>query len=117
MLKVSHEQNTQKGGTSGAKDGGGGQREKAFPKKEASNGSIALRRVVQSPGPVRLSATPWTAARQASLSFTTSWSLLKLMSIESVMPSNHLSLCHPLLLLPSVFPNIRVIEKGKQMLR
>jgi len=54
LNKVSHEQNAQKGGTSGAKDGGGGQREKAFPKKEASNGSIALRRVVQSPGPVRL---------------------------------------------------------------
>ena len=52
---------------------------------------------------------PWTAARQASLSFTVSWSLLKLMSIESVMPSNHLVFCHPLLLLPSVFPSIRVI--------
>ena len=50
--------------------------------------------------------TPWTAAYQASLSFTNSWSLLKLMSIESVMPSNHLILCHPLLL-PSMFPNIR----------
>ena len=53
-------------------------------------------------------ATPWTAACQASLSITSSWSLLKLMSIESVMPSNHLILCHPLLLLPSVFPSIRV---------
>ena len=52
-------------------------------------------------------ATPWTAARQASLSITNSWSLLKLMSIESVVPSNHLILCHPLLL-PSVFPSIRV---------
>ena len=53
------------------------------------------------------SAAPWTAARQASLSITNSWSLVKLMSIESVMPSNHLILCHLLLLLPSVFPSIR----------
>ena len=52
--------------------------------------------------------TPWTAARKASLSITNSRSLLKLMFIESVMPSNHLILCHPLLLLPSVFPSIRV---------
>ena len=56
---------------------------------------------------VQLFATPWTAARQASLS-TISWSLLRLMSIESAMPSNHLTLCRPLLLLPSVFPSIRV---------
>ena len=54
--------------------------------------------------------TPWTAARQASLSFTISWSLLKLMSIESVMPSNRLILCYPLLLLPSNFPSIRVFS-------
>ena len=54
------------------------------------------------------SATPWTAACQASLSFTTSQSLRKLMSIESVMPSKHLILCHPLLLLRSIFPSIRV---------
>ena len=54
------------------------------------------------------SVTPWTAAHQASLSITNSWSLLKLMSIESVMPSNHLILCRPLLLLPSIFPSIRV---------
>ena len=54
---------------------------------------------VQSLSPVRLFATPWTAARQASLSITNSWSLLKLMSIESVMPSIHLILCHPLLFL------------------
>ena len=53
-------------------------------------------------------ATPWTAAHQASLSFTISWSLPKLMSIELVMPSNHLILCYPLLLLPSIFPSIRV---------
>ena len=52
--------------------------------------------------------TPWTAACQASLSITNSWSLLKLMSIESVTPSNHLILCHPLLILPSIFPSIRV---------
>ena len=59
---------------------------------------------------VLLFVTPWTAARQASLSITNSQSLLKLMSIESVMPSNHLILCHPLLLLPSVFPSIRVFS-------
>ena len=52
--------------------------------------------------------TPWTAAHQVSLSFTISWSLLKLTSIESMMPSNHLVLCHPLLLLLSIFPSIRV---------
>jgi len=60
---------------------------------------------------VWLFATPWTAARQASLSITNSQSLLKLMSNESVMPSNHLILCHPLLLLPSIFPSIRVFSK------
>ena len=54
--------------------------------------------------------TPWTAAGQASLSITNSWSLLKLMSTESVMPSNHLILCCPLLLLPSIFPSIRVFS-------
>ena len=59
---------------------------------------------------VRLFATPWTAAHQASLSITNSWSLLKLMSIESVMPSNHLIFCHPLLLLLSIFPSIRVFS-------
>ena len=56
---------------------------------------------------VWLFATPWTAACQASLSITKSWSLLKLISIESVIPSNHLILCHPLLLLPLIFPSIR----------
>jgi len=56
------------------------------------------------------SATPWTAACQASLSMNNSWSLLKLMSIELVMPSNHLILCCPLLLLPSIFPSIRVFS-------
>ena len=54
--------------------------------------------------------TLWTAARQASLSFTISWSLLKLMSIESMMPSNDLILCHLLLLLPSIFPSIRIFS-------
>ena len=66
--------------------------------------------VVRSLSRVRLFATPWTAARQASLSFTMSQSLLKLMSIELVMPSNHLILCHPPLLLPSIFPSIRVFS-------
>ena len=66
--------------------------------------------VVQSLSRVLLLATPWTAARQVSLSFTSSQSLLKLMSIESVMPSNHLILCHPLILLPSIFPSIRVFS-------
>ena len=56
------------------------------------------------------SATPWTAARQASLFITNSRSLLKVMSIESVMPSNHLIFCHPLLLPPSIFPSIRVFS-------
>ena len=59
---------------------------------------------------VQLFATPWTAACQASLSVTNSWSLLKLKSIKSVMPSNHLILCHHLLLLPSIFPSIRVFS-------
>ena len=65
--------------------------------------------VIQSLSCVWLVATPWTAARQAFLSFTISWSLLTLVSIESVMPSNHLILCHPLLLLPSTFPSLRVL--------
>ena len=59
---------------------------------------------------IRLFATPWTAAHQASLSITSSQSLLKLMIIESVIPSNHLILCHSLLLLPSIFPSIRVFS-------
>ena len=65
---------------------------------------------VQSLSRVWLFATPWTTARQVSLSITNSWSSLKLMSIESVMPSSHLILCHPLLLLPSIFPSIRVFS-------
>ena len=70
----------------------------------SSNSSL----VVQYLTCVQLFVTPWTAASQAYLSFTISLSLLKLMFIESVMPSNHLILCHLLLLLPSVFPKIRV---------
>ena len=58
----------------------------------------------------QLFATPWTAARQDSLSITTSWRLLKLMSIKSVMPSNHLIFCCPLLLPPLIFPSVRVIS-------
>ena len=65
---------------------------------------------VQSLSHVQLFVTPWTAALQASLSFTILLSLLKLMSIESVMPSNYLNLCHPLLLLPSIFSSIRVFS-------
>ena len=65
---------------------------------------------VQSLSCVQLFVTLWTAARQSSLSITNSQSLLKLMSIESVMPFNHLILCHPLLLLPSIFPSIRVFS-------
>ena len=65
---------------------------------------------VQSLSHVQFFATPWTAAHQSSLSITNSQSLLKLMSIASVMPSNHLILCCPLLLPPSVFPNIRVFS-------
>ena len=67
-------------------------------------------RSVQSLSRVRLFATPWTTARQMSLSIANSQSLLKLMSIESVMPSNHLTLCRPLLFLPSIFPSIRVFS-------
>ena len=65
---------------------------------------------VQSLSHVQLFATPWTVARQASLSIISSRSLLKLMFIELVMPSNHLILCHPLLFLPSIFPSIRVFS-------
>ena len=72
-----------------------------------SNENISL---VQWLSGVQLFATPWTAASQASLSITNPQSLLKLMSIELVMPSNHLILCHPLLLLPSIFPSIRAFS-------
>ena len=72
--------------------------------------SFQIVAVVQLLSCVWLFLTPWTTACQASLSFTISWSLLKLMSIESVMPSNHLVLCRPLLLLPSIFPSVRVFS-------
>ena len=72
-------------------------------------GSLQLSSV-QSLSSVRFFATPWTAACQASLYITNSWSLLKLMSIETVMPSNHLILCHPILLLLSISPSIRVFS-------
>ena len=72
------------------------------------DGKTGALRSVQSLSTVQLFATPWTAARPASLSITSSQSLLKPMSIESVMPSSHLILCHPLLLLPSIFPSIGV---------
>ena len=65
---------------------------------------------VQSLNCIRLFATPWTTALQASLSITNSWNLLKLISIESVVPSNYLILCRPLLLLPSIFPSIGVFS-------
>ena len=71
--------------------------------------------VVQALRCVLLFVTPWTAARRASLSITISWSLLKLMSIEWVMPSNHLILCHPLLLPPSILPSIRVFSTGSAL--
>ena len=74
-------------------------------------------RSVQSLSRIWLFATPWTAARQASLSITNSRSLSKLISIESVMPSNHLILCHPLLLLPSIFLNIRVFSNESALIR
>jgi len=67
---------------------------------------LQRRHVVQSLSHVQLFVSPWTAASQASLSFAISQSLLKLMSIELVVPSNHLILCHPLLFLPSIFPSI-----------
>ena len=67
--------------------------------------------IVQSPSRVQLFETPWTVAHQASLSFTVSWSLLRFMSTESVMLSNHLALFCPLLLLPSVFPSIGIFSK------
>ena len=74
---------------------------------QGSNPSVSS---VQSLTHVRLFVTPWTSARQPSQSITNSRSLPKLMSIESVMPSNHLILCRPLLLLPSIFPSIRVFS-------
>ena len=82
--------------------------------EQAGLGSARLlcKCVVQTLSPVRLFVTPWTAARQASLSFTITWSLLRLKCIESVMPSNHLVLCRPLLLLSSIFPSIRAVAQS-----
>ena len=77
--------------------------------------SFSISVSVQSLSCVWLFVTPWAAARQTSLSITNPRSLLKLMSIESVMPSNHLVLCHPLLLLPSVFPGIRVFPNESSL--
>ena len=72
---------------------------------------------VQSLSRVQLFVTPWTAAGQTSLSITSSWNLLKLVSIKLVMPSNHLILCRPLLLLPSIFPSIRVFQNESLLMR
>ena len=80
---------------------------------EAFSGNVFV--VVQSVSHVQLFVTPWTAACQASLSFTISQSFLKLMSTESVMPSKHVILCHPLLLLPSTFPSIRVFSNESSL--
>ena len=74
-----------------------------------SSGKYGFFVIVQSLSHVRHFATPWTPARQASLSFTISWSLLKFMPIESAIPFNYLTLCHPLLL-PSIFPSIRIFS-------
>ena len=79
--------------------------------------TCALPISVESLSRVRLFVIPWTAAHQASLSISNSRSLLKLMSIESVMPSNHLILCYPPLFLPSVFPNIRVFSNESVCIR
>ena len=82
-----------------------------IPVRKKENGSSLQFSSVQSISHVRLFAIPWNTAHQPSLSITNSWSLSKLMSTESVMPSNHLILCHHLLLLPSIFPSIRVFSK------
>ena len=79
-------------------------------KNDSTENLFLAQRSVQLLSHVWPFATPWTTACQASLSITSSWSLLKLMSIELVMPSNHLILCHPLLLPPSIFPSIRVFS-------
>ena len=79
-------------------------------------GILVFSHSVQGLNPVRLFVTPWTAALQASLFITNSQRLSKLMSIELVMPSNHLILCHPLLLLPSIFPSIRVFSNESTLL-
>ena len=79
-------------------------------------GCISSVQFIQSLSRVQLFATPWNEARQASLSVPNSWNLLKLMSIESVMPSHHLILCHPLLLLPSIFPSTKVFSNESALL-
>ena len=84
--------------------------EKIIKKKSTMNLKQDQFGSVQSLSHIQLFVTPRTEARQASLFITNSQSLLKLMSIESVMPSNHLILCHPLLLPPSIFPSIRVLS-------
>ena len=82
--------------------------------KESSNitkvSFMVVKPIVQSHSHVQLFVIPWPAACQAFLSFTVSWSLLKLMSIQSMIPSNHLIFCHPILLLPSIFSSIRVFS-------
>ena len=86
-----------------------------IPSRTLPKCNLAHAVVIQSRSCVQFFATPWTAAHQASLSFTISQSFLKFMSIESVMPSNHLVLCHPLLLLPSIFPSIGVFSKESNL--
>ena len=83
---------------------------KAMPKDAQITRNFTHLRSVQSLSRVLFFATPWTTACQASLSITNFWSPPKPMCIESVMPSNHLILCHPLLLLPSIFPSIRIFS-------
>ena len=87
----------------------------AAPWRVGSSQSVQFSSV-QSLSRVRLFVTPWTAARQACLSITNSQSLLKLRSIEAVMPSNHLNFCHPLFFLPSIFPSIRVFSNESVLL-
>ena len=89
---------------------------KILPFKTMAGFTFSWFSSVQSLSCVQLFVTPWAAARQASLSVTNSWSLLQLTSVESVMPSNHLILCRPLLLPPSIFPSIRVFADGSVLL-
>ena len=95
--------------------GGGLQQEEVWNRLDTGLNTISSLHVspVQSLSPVPLFATPRTAARQASLSIINSQKLLRLMSMESVMPSNHLILCHPLLVPPSIFPSIRVFSRSQ----